>query len=121
MKSEKPLINLRERVFLAIAIALALFVLLYLNRSDCMIVEGATYRSPQEVDNIVGGTMHPQVSFSQGKFTWLITDIVRGGVYKCKFGKIVAYASPGLDEVNVHLDHWTGALLWEGEMYLRVP
>ena len=109
----------REWALVAILIAELIF-LLYLNRSDCIIVEGATYRSPQEIDNFVGGTMHPEVSFNKGIFTSVNTDIVTRGVYKCESGRILAYISYNSDQVAVQLDRRTGVLLWNGGMYVRV-
>ena len=110
-----------ERVFIATGILLAvLILLLYLIRGDCMIVEGATYRSPQEVDNFFGGTMHPEVSFRNGQFSWVSTDTVTVGNYECKFGRLHAYTYYNSSEVPVHLDSFTGALWWYGEAYQRV-
>jgi hypothetical protein len=107
------------RVFLAIGITVIGLILLYGMRSDCMIVEGATFRSPQEVDDIVGaGTMHPAVSFSKGKFTWVITDVVIGGDYDCKLGRLQV-SSDYASVVTVNLDRWSGVLYWNGDLYVR--
>ena len=88
MNSDGAITDFRKPVLLAIGVTLVLLILLYGMRSDCIIVEGATYRSPQEVDNIVGGTMYPEVPFSKDRFTWVMTDIVSGGAYDCTFGSI---------------------------------
>ena len=118
MESDRAVTDLRQRVLLAIGMTLAVLILLYLMRSDCMIVEGARYRSPQEVDNIVGGTMHPELSFSKGTFTWLITDIVTRGAYDCRLGRIHVY-SDYIGNVTARLDRWTGTLYWNGDPYVR--
>jgi hypothetical protein len=64
--------------------------------------------------------MHPEVSFAKGKFVWVITDIVSGGTYTCRLGKIVAYDYPNSAEIEVRLDRLTGRLWWKGKEYLRV-
>ena len=120
MQSDKAIPDFRQRVFIAIGIALAVLILLYLIRSDCMIVEGATYRSPVAVDNFFGGTMYPEVSFHDGQFTSVITDIVMRGTYECRLGRLSAYTSYNSSEVPVRLDRFTGTLWWDRIEYRRI-
>ena len=100
-------------LLIIIGIMIAMLILRASPKTDCTRIEGATYRSSREVDNFFGGTMQPQVSFSHGRFMWVYTDMVIGGVYECQSGRIVA------DGVTVQLDPRTGDLLWNGDWYVR--
>lgn len=86
----------------------------------CMMVDGGMYRSNQEVDDFVGGMMYPQVSFRDGTFTWLVTDMLFAGTYECKSGSIIAYPYSISDPLIIQLYPGATALILKGQIYIRV-
>jgi len=106
-------------LIIVIGIFIAVLMVLVYPKNDCLRIEGATNRSPKEVDNFFGGTMHPQISFSGGRFTSTFSDTVTVGTYECKSGKIFATITYNSEPVAVQFDPRTGNLLWDGEVYTR--
>ncbi len=106
-------------LIIVIGIFIAVLMVRVYPKNDCMRIEGATYRSPKEVDNFFGGTMHPQISFSSGRFTSTFSDTVTVGTYECKSGKIFATITYNSEPVAVQFDPRTGNLLWDGAVYTR--
>lgn len=85
-----------------------------------MVIEGATYRSKKEVDNFVGGMMHPEVSFGDGTFTLVVTDMLIAGTYECKSGRITAYPYSNPDPITLQLEPGANSLILNGQKYERV-
>ena len=117
--------TLRMLKLLIIPIGILMAVLIYTvysNESACRTIEGSTYRSPREVDNFFGGTMHPEVSFGNGTFGWVTTDVLISGAYECESGRIIAYSSysPTPETFTGQLDPNTGNLLWYGDVYVKI-
>ena len=113
--------SLRTRRIVLLVLSIGLLIALVLSRLDpCIMIEGATYRSYREVDNFFGGMMHPEVSFHNGEFSWVITDMVIIGTYECKPGRIIAYRSYDGAPMKVQIYPGSGVLLWERDLYVKV-
>ena len=112
----------RKIVLVAISEVILITVLismLYFHFRGCGGLDGALYRSPREVDNLFGGTMHPEVYFSDGSFLWVISDMLISGVYECKSGMLTVYYNDGYT-TTAEIDTSTGNLRWREEEYVRV-
>lgn len=92
----------------------------YSSENNCGMIEGATYQSSREVDNFFGETIHPTVSFANGRFTWAVSDMLISGVYECQSGKIIAQPSYDSAKLTGQLSSGIYSLLWNGETYVRI-
>jgi hypothetical protein len=84
---------------------------------DCQTLDGATFRAVEAMDCGLGGEPCTwSVSFDGGAFDWLFSDYGDAGSYTCEGGVIEASGDHG--SYAGEFDPESGALTWEGDVYV---